>query len=122
MKHVKRFFFIIIFCFGVYFLYRNREVGVHVFRVDLGIPPFYKEVWEVYNAAIIAVSFLLGGLIFFLVGFFSRASRNSDLKRSKETIKNLEEKVGKLEMELKQAKSSKNEEQTFGQGMFKAPR
>ncbi len=121
MKHVKRFFLLVICCFVAVFFIQNLEIATHVFKVELDFF-FYKRDWGVYNAGILGVSFLLGAFVFFLLSFSRGRSRKSELKRSRETVKNLEEKVGKLEVELIQNKSAGYREQSSPREMFRAPK
>ena len=121
MKHVKRFFLLIICCFVAVFFIQNLEIATHVFGIELGFFS-YKYTSAVYNAGVLGVSFLLGAFVFFLLSFSRGHSRKSELKRSRETIKNLEEKVGKLEVELLQNKPVGYREQASSHEMFKAPK
>ena len=121
MKHVKRFFLLVICCFVAVFFIQNLEIVTHVFRIKLDFF-FYKYSGGVYNAGILGVSFLLGAFVFFLLSFSRGRSRKSELKRSRETVKNLEEKVGKLEVELIQNKSAGYREQSSPREMFRAPK
>ena len=121
MKYVKRFFLLIIFCLAAVFFFQNLEVAKHVFRIEFAFFS-YKYVGAVYNAGIIGVSFLLGGFVFFLLSFCRGRSGKSELKRSRETIKNLEKKVGKLEVELLQNKSTDYGDQPSHHAMFGAPK
>ncbi len=121
MKHVKRFFLILISCFIALFFIQNLEVAEHVFRIELGFFS-YKYNAAVYNAGIIGVSFLLGAFVFFLLTFFKGYSTKSELKRSRKTIKDLQEKVGKLEVELLQNRPTAPREQVSQQEMFRAPK
>ena len=121
MKHLKRFFLLAICCFLAVFFIQNFEIAKHVFRIELGFFS-YKYTWAVYNAGIIGVSFLLGAFVFFLLSFSRGYSKKSELKRSRETVKSLEEKVGKLEVELLQNKSAGYREQSSPHEVFKAPK
>lgn len=111
----------VICCFVAVFFIQNLEIATHVFKVELDFF-FYKRDWGVYNAGILGVSFLLGAFVFFLLSFSRGRSRKSELKRSRETVKNLEEKVGKLEVELIQNKSAGYREQSSPREMFRAPK
>jgi len=121
MKHVKRFFLLIICCFVAVFFIQNLEIATHVFTIELNFL-FYKGAWPVYNAGVLGVSFLLGALIFLLLSLSRGHSRKSELKRSRETVKNLEEKVGKLEVELLQNKPAGYREQASSHEIFKTPK
>ena len=121
MKHVKRFFLLVICGFGAVFFIQNLEIATHVFRIELGFFS-YKYTGAVYNAGILGVSFFLGAFVFFLLSFSRGHSKKSELKRSRETVKNLEEKVGKLEVELLQNKSAGYQEQSSPPGVFRAPK
>ena len=121
MKHVKRFLFLVICCFAAVFFIQNLEIATHVFRIELGFFS-YKYTWGVYNAGVLGVSFLLGAFVFFLLSFSRGRSRKSELKRSRETVKNLEEKVGKLEVELLQNKSAGYRQQASPHEMFRPPK
>ena len=121
MKHVKRFLLLLICCFVAVFFIQNLEIAKHVFRIELGFFS-YKYIWAVYNAGILGVSFLLGAFVFFLLSFSRGHSRKSELKRNRETVKNLEEKVGKLEVELLQNKSAGYQEQSSSREMFRTPK
>ena len=121
MKHVKRFFLLVICCFGAVFFIQNLEIATHIFRIELGFFS-YKYTWVIYNAGILGVSFFLGAFVFFLLSFSRGHSRKSELKRSRKTVKNLEEKVGKLEVELLQNKSAGYQEQSSPREVFRAPK
>ena len=121
MKYLKRFFLLVICCFVAVFFIQNFEIAKHVFRIELGFFS-YKYTWAVYNAGIIGVSFLLGAFVFFLFSLSRGYSRKSELKRSRETVKNLEEKVGKLEVELLQNKSAGYREQSSPHEVFRTPK
>ena len=121
MKHVKRFFLLIICCFVAVFFIQNLEIATQVFRVELGFFSF-KNTWAVYNAGIIGASFILGAFVFFLLTFARGRSTKSELKRSRETVKNLEEKVGKLEVELLQNKPAGYQERLSSHDVFKTPK
>ena len=110
MKHVKRFFLLIVFCFIALFFIQNLEIATQVFRIELGFFSF-KHTWAVYNAGIIGVSFLLGAFVFFLLTFARGRSTKSELRRSREAVKNLEKKIGNLEVELLQNKPGRYREQ-----------
>lgn len=110
MKHVKRFFLLIVFCFVALFFIQNLEIATRVFRIELGFFSF-KHTWAVYNAGIIGVSFLLGAFVFFLLTFARGRSTKSELRRSREAVKNLEKKIGNLEVELLQNKPGRYREQ-----------
>ena len=120
MKYFKRFFLLVICCFIAVFFIQNLEIAKHVFRIELGFFS-YKYTPAVYNAGIIGASFLLGAFVFFLLSFSRGYSRKSELKRSRETVKNLEEKVGKLEVEILQNKSSGYHGQPSSHEVFRAP-
>lgn len=121
MKHVKRFFLLIVCCFVAVFFIQNLEVATQVFVIELGFFSF-KNAWAVYNAGIIGASFLLGAFVFFLLTFARGHSTKSELKRSRETVKNLEKKVGKLEVELLQNKPAGYQEQTSSRDVFRTPK
>lgn len=121
MKHVKRFLLLIICCFVAVFFIQNLEIATRVFTIELGFFSF-KDSWPVYNAGIIGVSFLLGAFVFFLLSLSRGHSRKSELKRSRETVKSLEEKVGKLEVELLQNKPAGYQERPSSHEVFKAPK
>ena len=121
MKHVKRFFLLVICCFVAVFFIQNLEIATHVFKIELGFFS-YKYTWGVYNAGVLGVSFFLGAFVFLLLSFSRGRSRKSELKRSRETIKNLEEKVGKLEVELLQNKPAGYQEQASSHEIFKTPK
>ena len=121
MKHVKRFFLVIVCCFVAVFFIQNLEVATRVFRIELGFFSF-KNTWAVYNAGIIGASFLLGAFVFFLLTFARGHSTKSELRRSRETVKNLEKKVGKLEVELLQNKPAGYHEQPSPSDVFKTPK
>lgn len=121
MKHVKRFFLLIVCCFIAVFFIQNLEVATQVFRIELGFFSF-KNTWAVYNAGIIGASFLLGAFVFFLLTFARGRSAKSELRRSRETVKNLEKKVGKLEVELLQNKPAGYQEQTSSSDVFRTPK
>ena len=120
MKYLKRFFLLVICCFVALFFIQNFEIAKHVFKIELGFFS-YKYTEGVYNAGIIGISFVLGAFVFFLLSFSRGRSRKSELKQSKETIKNLEEKVGKLEVELLQGKSAGYREQPSSHEVFRTP-
>lgn len=120
MKHVKRFLLLLICCFVAVFFIQNLEIATHVFRIELGFFS-YKYTGAIYNGGVIGVSILLGAFVFFLLSFPRGHSRKSELKRNRETIRNLEEKVGKLEVELLQKKSSGYQERTSSHEVFRAP-
>ena len=120
MKHVKRFFLLIVCCFLAVFFIQNFEVAKKVFEIEFGFFS-YKYTTAVYNAGIIAVSFLLGGFVFFLLSFSRSHSRKSELKQSRKTIKSLEEKVGKLEVELLQNRPADYQGQSSSGDLFRAP-
>ena len=103
------------------FFIQNLEIARHVFTIELDFF-FYKDAWPVYNAGIIGVSFLLGAFVFFLLSLSRGHSRKSELKRSRETVKNLEEKVGKLEVELLQNKPAGYQERPSSHEVFRAPK
>lgn len=121
MKHVKRFFLLIVCCFVAVFFIQNLEIATQVFRVELGFFSF-KHTWAVYNAGIIGASFLLGAFVFFLLTFARGRSAKSELRRSRETVKTLEKKIGKLEVELLQNKPAGYQEQTSSHDLFKTPK
>ena len=121
MKHVKRFFLLIICCFLALFFVQNFEVAKKVFEIKLGFFS-YQYTTGVYNAGIIAASFVLGGFIFFLLSFSRSHSRKSELKQNRKTIKNLEEKVGKLEVELLQNRPAGYQEQSSPSDLFRTPK
>lgn len=121
MKHVKRFFLLIVCCFVAVFFIQNLEIATQVFRVELGFFSF-KNTWAVYNAGIIGASFILGAFIFFLLTFARGHSTKSELRRSRETVKDLEKKVGKLEVELLQNKPAGYQEQPSSHDLFKTPK
>ncbi|MCY4261749.1 MAG: hypothetical protein OXC97_00275 [Candidatus Dadabacteria bacterium] len=121
MKHIKRFFLLIICCFLAIFFIQNFEVAEKVFEIEFGFFS-YKYTSGVYNAGIIAVSFLLGGFVFFLLSFSRSHSSKSELKQSRKTIKSLEEKVGKLEVELLQNRPAGYQEQSSSSDLFRAPK
>lgn len=121
MKHVKRFFLLIVCCFVAVFFIQNLEIATQVFRVELGFFSF-KHTWAVYNAGIIGASFLLGAFVFFLLTFARGRSAKSELRRSRETVKNLEKKIGKLEVELLQNKPVGYQQQTSSHDLFEAPK
>ena len=121
MKHVKRFFLLVICCSLAVFFVQNLEVATDVFRVELDFF-FYKYTGAVYNAGIIGASVLLGAFVFFLLSFSRGHSKRSELKRSREAVKKLEEKVGKLEVELLQNKSAGYQEQSSPHEMFRTPK
>ena len=120
MKHVKRFFLLLICCFLGLFFIQNLEIATHVFRIELGYFS-YKYTGGVYNAGIIGASFLLGAFVFLLLSFARGCSAKSELKRSRETVKDLEKKVGKLEVELLQNKPAGYREQASSHEMFRTP-
>lgn len=97
------------------------EIATQVFTIKLGFF-FYEDAWAVYNAGIIGASFLLGALVFFLLTFARGRSTKSELKRSRETVRNLEEKVGKLEVELLQNRPAGYQEQPSSHDLFKTPK
>ncbi len=101
MRYLKNFLFIIVFSFAALFFFQNFEVAAEKFKIGLGFEP-YRYQWLVYNGGIILASFALGIFVSLLLGFFSGNSARSELKRSRKTIKKLEEKVGELEVELLQ--------------------
>ena len=103
------------------FFIQNFEIANHVFRIELGFFS-YKYTWAVYNAGITGVSFLLGAFVFFLLSLSRGHSRKSELKRSRETIKSLEEKIGKLEVELLQNKPAGYQERSSSHEVFRAPK
>ncbi len=121
MKYVKRFFLVIICAFLALFFIQNIDIATQVFTVELG---FYslKVTGAVYNAGIMGASFLLGAFVFFLLTFARGRSTKSELKKSRETVKNLEKKVGKLEVELLQNKPAGYQEQSPARDLFKAPK
>ncbi len=121
MKHVKRFLLLVICCFVALFFIQNLEIATHVFRIELGFFS-YKYTWAVYSAGIMGISFILGAFIFFLLSLSRGYSRKSELKRSRETVKSLEEKVGKLEVELLQNKSAGYREQSSPHEIFRTPK
>lgn len=121
MKYLKRFFLLVICCFVAVFFIQNFEIAKHVFRIELGFFS-YKYTWAVYNAGIIGVSLLLGAFVFLLLSFSRGYSKKSELKRSRETVKSLEEKVGKLEVELLQSKSAGYQEQSSPREVFRTPK
>lgn len=121
MRYLKRFFFLVICCFVALFFIQNFEIAKHVFRMELGFFS-YKYTWAVYNAGIIGVSFLLGAFVFFLLSLSRGYSKKSELKRSRETVKILEEKVGKLEVELLQNKPAGYQEQSSPHEVFRTPK
>ena len=122
MKHVKRFFLLIVFCFLALFFIQNLEVATRVFRIELGFFS-YKHAWAVYNAGIIGVSFLLGAFVFFLLTFARGRSAKSELRRTRETVKNLEKKIGKLEVELLQNKPAGYQERpSSSHDAFRTPK
>ena len=121
MKHVKRFLLLVICCFVAIFFIQNLEIATHVFTIELNLF-FYEDAWAVYSAGILGVSFLLGAFVFFLLSLSRGHSRKSELKRSRETVKNLEEKVGKLEVELLQNKSAGYQQQASSHEMFEPPK
>lgn len=121
MKHVKRFFLLIVCCFVAVFFIQNREIATHVFPIELDLL-FYDRTWGVYNAGIIGASFLLGAFVFFLLTFARGRSSKSELKRSRETVKTLEKKVGKLEVELLQNRPAGYQEQSSPHNVFNAPK
>jgi uncharacterized integral membrane protein len=121
MKHVKRFFLLIVCCFVAVFFIQNLEIATKVFTVELGFFSF-KNTWPVYNAGIIGASFLLGAFVFFLLTFARGHSKKSELRRSRETVKDLEEKVGKLEVELLQNKPAGYREQPSSHEVFRTPK
>ena len=121
MKHVKRFFLLIICCFVALFFIQNLEIATQVFRVELGFFSF-KHMWAVYNAGIIGASFLLGAFVFFLLTLTRGHSTKSELRRSRETVKDLEKKVGKLEVELLQNKPAGYQEQPSSHDLFRTPK
>ena len=121
MKHVKRFFLLIVFCFVALFFIQNLEIATQVFRIELGFFSF-KHTWAVYNAGIIGVSFLLGAFVFFLLTFARGRSTKSELRRSREAVKNLEKKIGNLEVELLQNKPAGYREQAPSHEVFRTPK
>lgn len=121
MKHVKRFFLLIICCFVALFFIQNLEIATQVFRVELGFFSF-KNTWAVYNGGIIGASFLLGAFVFFLLTLTRGHSTKSELRRSRETVKDLEKKVGKLEVELLQNKPASYQEQPSSHDLFRTPK
>ena len=121
MKHVKRFFLLIVCCFVAVFFIQNLEIATQVFTIELDLF-FYDRTWGVYNAGIIGASFLLGAFVFFLLTFARGRSSKSELKRSRETVKTLEKKVGKLEVELLQNRPAGYQEQSSPHNVFKAPK
>ena len=96
------------------FFIQNLEIATQVFRVELGFFSF-KGTWAVYNAGIIGASFLLGAFVFFLLSFARGRSAKSELKRSRETVKN-------LEVELLQNKPAGYQEQSSPRDIFRAPK
>lgn len=103
------------------FFIQNLEIATQVFTVELGFFSF-KNTWAVYNAGIIGAAFLLGAFVFFLLTFARGRSVKSELRRSRETVKTLEEKVGKLEVELLQNRPAGYQEQPSPSNVFKAPK
>ena len=121
MKHVKRFFLLVVCCFVAVFFIQNLEIAKHVFEIELGLLS-YKYTGAVYNAGIMGVAFLLGAFVFFLLSFSRGYSKKSQLKRSRETVEELEKKVGKLEVELLQNKSAGYQGQSSPHEVFRAPK
>ena len=128
MKHVKRFFLILLLAFLALFYFQNRQaVGlmftqVFPFRLDLLV---FDELGPVgiYNAGLLGASLVLGALAVSLLGLFRSGSSRSKLRRSRETVKDLERKVDELEKELLERKVERLSEKTPAPapGMFRAP-
>ncbi len=77
---------------------------------------------EIFSPDRIGASFLLGAFVFFLLTFARGRSSKSELKRSRETVKTLEKKVGKLEVELLQNRPAGYQEQSSPHNVFNAPK
>ena len=128
MKHVKRFFLILLLAFLALFYFQNRQaVGlmftqVFPFRLDLLV---FDELGPVgiYNAGLLGASLVLGALAVSLLGLFRSGSSRSKLRRSRETVKDLERKVDELEKELLERKVERLSEKppAPAPGMFRAP-
>ncbi|MDE0519226.1 MAG: LapA family protein, partial [Candidatus Dadabacteria bacterium] len=82
----------------------------------------FKITWAFSVAGIMGAAFLLGAFVFFLLTFARGHSVKSELKRSRETVKDLEEKVGKLEVELLQNKPAGYQERPSSHDVFKTPK
>ncbi len=126
MVYIKNFLFILVCLFMALFFLQNFEVVTENFKIELGFEPYLYQ-WRIYNGGIVLASFFLGMFISLLLGFFSGNSAKSELKQSKKTIKKLEEKVGKLEVELLQNQSSQSPKTEQSptppvQTMFKTPK
>lgn len=131
MKHVRRFLLVLLIGFLAIFYFQNRQsVGlmftqVFPFRLDL---PFVDEFGPVgiYNAGLLGASLALGALAVSLLGLFRGASSRSKLRRSGETVKDLERKVEELEKKLLEQKVERLSEKPAapapGTGMFQAPK
>lgn len=129
MKHVRRFFLVLLIGFLAIFYFQNRQaVGlmftqVFPFRLDL---PFVDEFGPVgiYNAGLLGASLALGALAVSLLGLFRGASSRSKLMRSGETVRDLERKVEELEKKLLEQKVERLSEKPAapGTGMFQAPK
>lgn len=131
MKHVKRFFLLLLLAFLAVFYFQNSgAVGemftkVFLLRLDLLVFDQFGPV-GVYNAGLMAAAFVLGALSVFLLGFLRKSSSRSELKRSRETVGKLERKVEELEKSLLEQKverlSEKAPESGGGRNPFQPPK
>lgn len=131
MKHVRRFFLVLLIGFLAIFYFQNRQsVGqmftqVFPFRLDLWV---FDELGPVgiYNAGLLGASLALGALAVSFLGLFRSGSSRSKLRRSRETVRDLERKVEELEKKLLEQKverlSEKPPASAPAAGMFQAPK
>ena len=130
MKHVKRFFLVLLIVFLAVFYFQNSgavgEMFTKTFQFKLDLLVFDKFEKKVYNAGLIGGAFVLGALSVFLLGFLRKSSSRSELKRSRETVGKLERKVEELEKSLLEQKverlSEKAPEGGGGRNPFQSPK
>lgn len=131
MKHVRRFFLVLLIGFLAIFYFQNRsDVGqmftqVFSFRLDLWVFDEFGPV-GIYNAGLLGASLVLGALAVSLFGLFRSGSSRSKLRRSRETVRDLERKVEELEKKLLEQKVERLSEKPPASapttGMFQAPK
>lgn len=129
MKHVKRFFLVLLLAFLAVFYFQNSgavgEMFAKTFQFKLDLWVFDKFEKKVYNAGLIGAAFVLGALSVFLLGFLRKSSSRSELRRSRETVGKLERKVEELEkslLEQKVERLSEKAPESGGRTPFQSPK
>lgn len=122
MKRLIKILLLIFLCFVALVCFQNLHIATKVFEFKLNLFLFKLDPVGVYNAGIIGVVFLLGMMVFFWASLVFGKSNRALLKQERENVKNLEEKVTKLEKRFLEEKIERfDDESARGHGVFQTP-